>query len=61
MKLQSLTEKELEELKRYGRKQTGFYCTYFSSGHLRHDYLIKYAYFSKCYLERFASISAPEK
>ena len=31
------------------------------SGHLRHDYLIKYAYFSKCYLERFASISAPEK
>ena len=31
------------------------------SGHLRDDYLIKYAYFSKCYLERFASISAPEK
>ena len=31
------------------------------SGHLRHDYLIKYAYFSKCYLERMASISAPEK
>ena len=28
---------------------------------LTHDYLIKYAYFSKCYLERFASISAPEK
>ena len=31
------------------------------SGHLRDDYLIKYAYFSKCYLERFAPISAPEK
>ena len=26
-----------------------------------HDHLIKYAYFSKCYLEQFASISAPEK
>ena len=25
--------------------------------HLRHDYLIKYAYFVECYLERFASIS----
>ena len=24
-------------------------------------HLIKYAYFSKCYLEQFASISAPEK
>ena len=31
------------------------------SGHLRHDYLIKYAYFVKCYLNRFASISDPEK
>ena len=31
------------------------------SGHLRYDYLIKYEYFSKCYLERFVSISAPEK
>ena len=31
------------------------------SGHLRHDYRIKYAYFVKCYLERFASISDPEK
>ena len=30
------------------------------SGHFRHDYLIKYAYFSKCYLERFASINDPE-
>ena len=29
--------------------------------YLRHDYLIKCAYFSKCYLEQFASISAPEK
>ena len=28
---------------------------------LKTKYLIKYAYFSKCYLERFASISAPEK
>ena len=27
---------------------------------LQGNYL-KYAYFSKCYLERFASISAPEK
>ena len=27
------------------------------SGHLRHDYLIKYTYFVKCYLKRFASIS----
>ena len=27
------------------------------SGHLRHDYLMKYAYFAKCYLERFASTS----
>jgi len=33
----------------------------FNSGDLRHDYLIKYAYFSKCYLERLASVSAPEK
>ena len=31
------------------------------SGHLRHDYLIKYTYFVKCYLKRFASISDPEK
>ena len=31
------------------------------SGHLRHDYLIKYAYCDKiCYLERFASINDPE-
>ena len=30
-------------------------------GHLRHDYLIKYAYLVKCYLERFAFISDPEK
>ena len=37
------------------------WCHMSNSGHLRHDYLIKYAYFSKCYLERFASISAPEK
>ena len=35
-------------------------CYYFCSSHLRHDYLIKYAYFSKCHLERFASISAPD-
>ena len=28
---------------------------------LRHDHLIKYADFVKCYLERFASISYPEK
>ena len=28
---------------------------------LRHDYLIKYAYFVKCYFNRFASISDPEK
>ena len=33
----------------------------FNSDHLRHDYLFKYAYFSKCYLKRLASISAPEK
>ena len=31
------------------------------SGHLRHYYRIKYAYFVKCYLERFVSISDPEK
>ena len=30
------------------------------SGHLRHDYLIKYAYFEKCYLQRFAPINDPE-
>ena len=30
------------------------------SGHLRHDYLMKYAYFAKCYLERFASTSDTE-
>ena len=30
--------------------------------HLRHDYLIKYAYLVECYLERFASIGCdPEK
>ena len=28
---------------------------------LRYDHLIKYADFVKCYLERFASISYPEK
>ena len=33
----------------------------YPSGHLRHDFLIKYTYFVKCYLERFASITDPEK
>ena len=32
-----------------------------NSGHFRHDYLIKYAYLVKCYLERFTSIIDPEK
>lgn len=31
------------------------------SGHLKHDYLIKYAHFVKSYLARFAFISDPEK
>ena len=31
------------------------------SGHLSHDYFIKYAYFVKWYLERFAFVSDPEK
>ena len=31
------------------------------SGHLRHEYLITYAYFVKCYLQWFASVSDPEK
>ena len=32
-----------------------------SSGYLRHYYLIKYVYFVKCYFNRFASVSDPEK
>ena len=32
-----------------------------SSRHSRYDYLIKYAYFVKCYLNRIASISDPKK
>ena len=39
----------------------GKLSVYFTLGLLRHDYLIKYAYFSKWYLERFPSIGAPEK
>ena len=31
------------------------------SGHLRYDYLIKYAYFVKRYLNWFASVRDPEK
>ena len=38
-----------------------FFCVLGGLRPLRHDYLIKYAYFSKCYLEWFASISAPGK
>ena len=33
----------------------------YNSGHLRHDYLVKYAYFVKCHLERFASMNDPER
>ena len=32
-----------------------------SSRHSRYDYLIKYAYFVKCFLNRIASISDPKK
>ena len=42
-------------LQKWGEHQT------YSWGHVKHDYLIKYACFVKCYLERFASISDPEK
>ena len=38
-----------------------FLRIFYTQGQLRHDYLIKYAYFVKCYLNRFASISDPEK
>ena len=47
---------------RYSEHVTNFYRLLLNiSGHLRYDYVIKYAYFVKCYLERFASISDPEK
>ena len=37
------------------------FFSFLSSPCLSYDYLINYAYFAKCYLEGFASISDPEK